>query len=632
MHPDPLSILKTYWNYDSFLGSQEKIIASSISGHDVLALLPTGGGKSICYQVPAMAKDGICIVVSPLVALIHDQVARLKAMDFKAVALVGGQKEERVDQLLDNCVYGDYKFLYLSPERLQQRLVQERIEKMKVNLIAIDEAHCISQWGHDFRPAYLKCDVLRSLHPQAPIIALTATATEQVIGDIATTLQLKIDRPIKDSFKRANLQFAVKQTEDLQRQIIDTVKRAQGSAIVYVGTRRHTQEYAKLLASHGIESDFFHGGLTSDQKKSKIDAWLRHGQCTMVATNAFGMGIDKSNVRLVLHLDLPESIENYYQEAGRAGRDGKTAKAMLLLRPDFQETATRRFLRSLPDVAFIKTLYAKLNAHFQIAYGEGEQTRHGLHFERFCTHYGFNPALVYNGLRVLDRNGVIAIAEQFKRQTTIQFLVDNKSLFHYIERHPGHVDLIQTILRTYAGVFDYETSINLYRLGKRLQKSESQLTEDLGILTKEGLISHSKNDSDLDITFLVPREDDRTINVFAKSISRLNQLKKKRLQAVLDYVNPGLACRTNFLLDYFGETLSAPCGQCDRCLERRQETDPENTKQRILALLKEGGASSKVLVHRLDRRPQLVLKGLQELLEDGIVILNTNSEYEIKTN
>ena len=369
MDKDTTSILKQFWGYDDFRESQKQIISTVLSGQDVLALMPTGGGKSICYQVPALAKDGICIVVSPLVALIQDQVSQLKKRGIKAIALTGGIPPNDLNDLLDNCVYGNYKFLYLSPERLQQSIVQERIQQMNINLIAIDEAHCISQWGNDFRPAYLECSILKELVPGTPMIALTATATPRVVADIVENLELENVEIFKDSFSRSNINFKVKRSEDKLYQLKKYMEKISGSSIVYVRSRKMSISLANFLIKNGISASFFHGGIPKSDKEEKLNLWLSGKVRVMVATNAFGMGVDKPDVRLVIHYQIPDSLESYFQEAGRAGRDGEPSTAIIITSNEDEDKAKQQFLSTLPDVAFVKQVYSKLNNYFQISYG-----------------------------------------------------------------------------------------------------------------------------------------------------------------------------------------------------------------------------------------------------------------------
>jgi len=522
---DALTILKKYWGFTVFRGSQEKIISAVLNSRDTLALMPTGGGKSLCYQIPAMQLDGICIVVSPLVALIQNQVESLKQKGIKAIALTGGIPFNELNDLLDNCVYGNYKFLYLSPERLQQTLIQERIQQMNVNLIAIDEAHCISAWGHDFRPAYLDCSILRKLVPERPILALTATATKKVEQDIIQNLELNNPLVAKDSFERQNISFKVKVYEDKRHQLLKQLKGITDSSIIYVRTRKMTIQISNLLMKNNISATFYHGGLLKGEKKQKLTTWLAGKTKIMVATNAFGMGIDNANVRSVIHYQIPDSVENYFQEAGRAGRDGKPAEANILTNAEDKKLAQKQFTQSLPDVTFVKLLYKKLNSHYHIVYGEGSGESFSLNFNSFCSKYDLNPLLTYNGLRILDQNSVLTLSENFKQRITLQFIAKKEILFSYLEKNQKSAPIIQSIIRTYGGLFDFETTINPFLIAKKTNVKEEKITEILQKLEKDNLVNYTSTKNDLELTFLVPREDDKTINVFAKTITSLNKTK-----------------------------------------------------------------------------------------------------------
>jgi ATP-dependent DNA helicase RecQ len=626
----PIEILETYWGFTSFKDSQEKIINSVLEGRDVLALLPTGGGKSICFQVPAMAQDGICIVVSPLIALIQNQVSKLKDLGIKAIGLTGSMRFEELNNELDNCVYGGYKFLYISPERLGQELIQERIQQMNVTLLVIDEAHCISHWGHDFRPAYLKCSVLRELHPKVPFMALTATATSKVAADIVSTLDLIAPLIQKDSFSRKNIAFKVVKEEDKRYLLKQHCSKLNTSGIVYVRTRRLAEEISSYLISCGISTTYYHGGITEKEKKRKLEQWLENKTKIMVATNAFGMGIDKPNVALVIHYQIPDCLENYFQEAGRAGRDGAPAEAILITNKTDQEQVKKQFLDILPDVSFVKFIYNKLNNYLQIAYGESSGNTFRLHFNEFCATYGLNSLLTYNVLRILDRNSVLALSTSFARKVTVRFIAEKDVLFDYIERNPSLSDLVKIILRTYGGIFEFETLINTLLLSKKLNTSENNVIKGLEKLASEEIIDFTGSHSDLELTFLVPREDDSTINLFSKTIKEQNQLKEGQVKQILAYTNNNSMCRSKQLLTYFGETDSSSCGLCDVCTSPRDsKITSQKIKQQIITLLASNPRNSRTIQQLLHLESDSILIALQELLEEQKIKLDTKNQYHL---
>ena len=630
MDKDTTSILKQFWGYDDFRGSQKQIISTVLSGQDVLALMPTGGGKSICYQVPALAKDGICILVSPLVALIQDQVSQLKKRGIKAIALTGGIPPNDLNDLLDNCVYGNYKFLYLSPERLQQSIVQERIQQMNINLIAIDEAHCISQWGNDFRPAYLECSILKELVPGTPMIALTATATPRVVADIVENLELENVEIFKDSFSRSNINFKVKRSEDKLYQLKKYMEKISGSSIVYVRSRKMSISLANFLIKNGISASFFHGGIPKSDKEEKLNLWLSGKVRVMVATNAFGMGVDKPDVRLVIHYQIPDSLESYFQEAGRAGRDGEPSTAIIITSNEDEDKAKQQFLSTLPDVAFVKQVYSKLNNYFQISYGELVSDSLSFKFNEFCKRYEFNPNMTFNAIRILDQNSVLSLAENFKEKTTLQFVASKNEIFNYLDKNRKTAPIIQTILRTYGGITEYETKIDLYMLSRKTDVNEGRLKKILQQLADDRIAEYVNNTSDLEITFLVPREDDHTINLFAKKIKDFNQVKQNNMAAMLGYVSNKKLCRSIYLLNYFGEKTAEKCGTCDICTKKKVVASPHDLEKRVMELLEIRPHTSRQLEKAIGAKEKELLKTLERLLEDERVSLNLKNEYTKK--
>ena len=527
----PIEILEHYWNFSKFKPQQEAIIEAVLANEDCIALLPTGGGKSICFQIPALIREGICIVVSPLIALMQDQVNTLNAKGIKAMALTSGFSFEDIDRMLDNCIYGNYKFLYLSPERLQQDLVQQRIKQMNVNLIAVDEAHCISQWGHDFRPAYREIKLLRTLHPSVNVIGLTASATSKVIEDISIQLDCIDPQIFQTSFRRSNLAYLSLECEDKLFKTVQVLKKYTGTSIIYVRNRKATLEISSYLNKIGVSSGFYHGGLSSKEKETQFGLWTSNSNQVMVATNAFGMGIDKANVQTVIHHNLPESLESYYQEAGRAGRNGEKAYAVILINSSDELDSKNKYLNSLPDIKFLKNVYKRLCNYFQISYGEGVNTVHNFNFKIFCSTYQLPSLLTYNALKTLDRTSIISLEERFKNSAFIKILIKNSALFEYLENHPKKALVMKVILRSHEGVFDHSTEISVQDIIKKTKLNEVEVSAILDSLNKAEIIAFESSKTDAKITFIEPREYDKTIHRISKIIKQQHALKKTQLKS-----------------------------------------------------------------------------------------------------
>lgn len=628
MHP--IEVLERYWHHTSFRPLQEEIITSVLNREDTFALLPTGGGKSVCFQIPALIQDGICIVISPLIALMKDQVNTLKAKGIKAIALTSGMSYKDLDTQLDNCIYGNYKFLYLSPERLQQTLVQERIQQMRVNLIAVDEAHCISQWGNDFRPAYKNISELRQMHPHVNCIALTATAKYNVVDDIVDNLDFINPNIFRASFTRPNIAYDVIHTDDKLFQLEYLLKKYAGSSIIYVRNRRATSDIHNFITAKGLSSTFYHGGITNKEKQERLYQWTNGQKQIMVATTAFGMGIDKANVKTVIHINLPESLESYYQEAGRAGRDGELAHAIILKQHIDEDHLRNQFLSTLPSVAFVKTVYNKLCNYFQISYGEGENTLHQFDFKSFCSHYKLNASITYNALLLLDRNAIITLTQHFNFRTKIQFITTNAVLFQYLETHLDLNILVKVLLRTYGGIFDYETKVNLSLVVDKVKLSEKEVITQLQRLEKDEVISLQMANTDSEITFLKPREDDITINPIARTIKQQHTLKHQQIESVLNYVKNDSVCRSQQLLLYFGEKTTKNCGICSVCIANASNASAnESITLQIIKALQDEALSSRQLLQHIKCSEHSLLKSLSELIEINKIKLTHANTYTL---
>lgn len=626
-----LDILKKYWQHDTFREPQDKIIQSVFEGKDTFALMPTGGGKSVCFQVPAMMKDGLCLVISPLVALMKDQVANLAKRNIKAIALTGGISTDELSDLLDNCMFGNYKFLYLSPERLQADWVIERIKELPINLVAVDEVHCVSQWGHDFRPAYLKISALKKHLPNVPFLALTASATQRVQEDITTQLGLGTPTLFKKSFARENLAYMVFETEDKLHRIQQILTKNPEPSIIYVRNRKACHDMAAQLQALGFKATFYHGGLKEKEKEANMDAWIKEKAQVIVATNAFGMGIDKANVKTVIHIQLPENLESYYQEAGRAGRNGQKSFGVLLVNPSDVKVGKQQFLDVLPDKKFLKEVYLRLNSFLQIAYGEGIDQTYPFNFNNFCLQYKLPSAKTYNALQFLDRQGVLTLSQQFTEKVTIQFIIPSKEVMRYISLNPADEEMVLAILRNYTGVFDIETALNTTLITRKAKVTEEQLLNMLHRLAAKEIITLRSSGNDSSITFNEVREDEHTINRISKFLETRNEIKAAQFEAVIQYVTNNNKCKSRQILDYFDEKDNTDCGICSYCINKnRKPASPVESANAILALLKESAQSSKQLEEQLGLTPDETIFALQILLENNRITINNNNLYILK--
>src|SRR5690554_574230 len=628
----PLEILKKHFKFDNFRGLQEPIIQSVLEGNDTFGLMPTGGGKSVCFQVPALAKDGLCLVISPLIALMKDQVQNLQKKNIKALAIIGNLSTNDISELLDNALYGNYKFLYLAPERLQQEWILNRITALPINLVAIDEAHCVSQWGHDFRPAYLNIKKLRTLLPKIPFLALTASATPRVREDVIEQLELKKPLIFQSSFERANLAYKVVESQDKFHQIQKILKENPNPSIIYVRNRKACVDVSSNLNTMGIQSTYFHGGLSFSEKEKNMTLWMNEKAQVIVATNAFGMGIDKANVQNIIHIQLPENLESYYQEAGRAGRNGGYAQAVMLVSHNDVLKAKQQFLEVLPDKAFLTKVYIKLFNFFQIAYGELPEDRFDFSFSHFCTQYNLPILKTYNAFSFLDRQSIISLSQEFSKKVSLQFIIPSKEVIRYMSLNPNDEEIISTILRTYTGIFDVETPINTVLIAKKSGASEQKIVTLLEKLHQMEIVLYRAQNNDASIIFNEIREDDKTINRISKFLKSQNERKTSQLNSVIEYATDHKVCKSVFLLQYFGEKKPPKCGICSVCtFEEISDFDIKQTGIDIVQMLCKKPHSSRELEQKLQHEQNQVLKALQYLLEEEKIKINTANSYILNT-
>ena len=559
-------ILKKYWGFDSFRPKQEEIINSVLSKKDTLALLPTGGGKSLCYQIPAIIMEGVCLVISPLIALMEDQISQLQKRKIKAVGLSSKLKTREIDIILDNCIYGNTKLLYLSPERLQSEMVLERIKKMKISFVAVDEAHCISQWGYDFRPSYLKISVLHELKPNISILALTATATKEVSKDIQKELNFKKRNLIKSSFKRDNLAYMVLEENhilDRLKKILDKIK---GSAIVYVRSRKKTHELNSELTKMGIHSLIYHAGLPIDQRTQNQKKWSSNKARVMIATNAFGMGIDKPDVRLVIHLHPPDSIESYFQEAGRAGRDGKKSYAINLYQKQELENSLTRFEENYPSPKDVRSIYQKLADYLQISIGDGFEESFNINTQDFITRFKLNKFNFSRALSILEKEEIIEYNFSTNASSKIQFIKPYKTIINYNSSNKDKLKLLQTILRLYHGVFDEPTDIVERDLAISLEESSTNINKMLNQFQKEEILKYKQKLPVGKITFKSARYKTEHLPLSKTHFNERKQILINKIRSMNEYLVNTTCCRSKILLNYFGEIQTNDCGICDVCI------------------------------------------------------------------
>lgn len=624
MSDTPLDILKKYWGYDSFRPLQAEIIDAVLDAKDTLALLPTGGGKSICFQIPALLREGITVVISPLIALMKDQVENLKKRNIAAEAIYSGMHFKDIDRILDNCIYGGVKLLYLSPERLTSELAIERIKQMNVQLIAVDEAHCISQWGYDFRPSYLRIAEINDWYDRRiPILALTATATPEVVKDIQERLEFQDGTVFQNSFSRSNLAYVVLPEPDKSQKLIEICTKVKGSGVVYVRNRRKTKEYAMLLQRKGISAAYYHAGLSPDQRSQIQDQWINNQIRIIVSTNAFGMGIDKPDVRSVVHMDLPDSLEAYFQEAGRAGRDGKKAFAVLLYNEADKINLENQYEQAFPPLKEVRRVYQALGSYLQLAIGGGLGQNYDFDIVAFSKNYSFEPIRVFNCLRILEDGAWLTITEAVYVPSKLRVMVSKEELYDFQLKHRNFDLLIKTILRTSQGAFNHYVNVKENQLAGFLKISNTELSRLFRNLQQQGIIDYKPQRDKPQLTFLEERLDARDLIFDKKLYDFRKERHKQRMESAINYAT-NAKCRSRQLLAYFGEFDSENCGVCDICLERNKtELTPEEFKKyetKFRLILKEEALPIEHLVDAFaPKRKGQVLKALEYLLDEGVL-------------
>ncbi|MCC5923739.1 MAG: RecQ family ATP-dependent DNA helicase [Crocinitomicaceae bacterium] len=580
-------ILKKYWGFDSFRLNQGDIVANAINGFDTFALLPTGGGKSICFQVPGLAREGICIVVSPLIALMQDQVKNLHQRGIKAAAITSGMSRREIDIILDNAKFGGMKFLYVSPERLKTELFLTRFKQMHVGLIAVDEAHCISEWGHDFRPPYLDIHELREIHKNVPIIAVTATATERVKEDIKNQLKLRKPKVFEGDFTRSNISYEVYHVKNKINAILSYCKKFQGqSGIVYCQTRKDTKEVAKLLMANQFSAGIYNGGMDNESRKKQLDLWLNDKIRIMVATNAFGMGIDKPDVRFVLHYEVPNNLEAYFQEAGRSGRDGKASRNLAFIEQKDIPEMEKKLVDQFPPMDFVKTVYRALCNHFSIAIGSGKNESYGLELSSFVKKYGFQPLQAFNALKILSLNKTITLDDAIFQPTRLKFAVNNKTLYNFQIKNEKFDPLISYLSRSFPGIFENFKKIQEKQIAEKLKMQFSELKRQLSTLENQGIIDIEWQTDLPQVYFMHERLPDEYLRIDAAIYANRKDIAWDKFQAMKHFLTAD-ECRSVLLLRYFGQE-GKPCGKCDYCLAQNEKnySDEELTTY-LLNLLKD---------------------------------------------
>ena len=627
-------ILTRYWGYTSFKPLQEEIIRSIDEGKDTLGLMPTGGGKSITFQVPALAKEGICLVITPLIALMKDQVARLNSLEIKSVAIHSGMSGEEIDNALENCIYGDYKFLYVSPERLATRLFQGKVGRLNLSLVAIDEAHCISQWGYDFRPSYLKIAELRDyISEKVPFLALTASATPPVIEDIISKLAFRGKNILKTSFDRKNISYLVRKVEDKGTYLVKTLKKAGGSGIVYVRSRKRCKEVAEMLVANGVSADFYHAGLTNELRDKKQASWTVGETRVIVATNAFGMGIDKAEVRFVVHWDIPDSIENYFQESGRAGRDGKPAFAVLLYSPADKSRLTDTIRKKFPPIEKIKDIYEALCNYLQVPLGSGKDNVFDFNMADFVSKYRLPVIETYNSLQFLQREGYMEFTEEINNPSRVHFIVSRDDLYKFQVANESFDGFIKLLLRSYTGMFTEFVPINDEALSRKSAATRDTIYQYLVKLSAYNIIRYIPGKKTALVIFTEERLVRKALMISPDNYINVKEKYELRLEKMIEYADSDTHCRSVFLLNYFGEE-SDRCGICDVCRERNEldlsKYEFDLILDEIKTILEDNTPDAEELVLMIDYTEDKVIKVIRWLLDHNKLVQDSDHKLSWK--
>ena len=617
-----LEALKKYWHYDSFRPMQREAMESILSGHDTLVLMPTGGGKSIIYQLPTLVSDGLCIVVTPLIALMKDQVDRLRRMGIPAVAVHSGLSNRQIDIALDNCIYGDVKFLYVAPERLSSEMFRLRVDRMNVSILAIDEAHCISQWGYDFRPSYLRIKELRRFMPDTPILALTASATPRVAQDIMEQLEFAEPNILQSSFLRPNLSYSVRQTDDKEGQLLRIINNVPGCGIVYVRMRNTAERVANFLTEQGYSASFYHGGLPNAERDMRQDEWVSGKTRIMVATNAFGMGIDKRDVRFVVHYTMSDSLESYYQEAGRAGRDGERSYAVILMASDDNKRIADIFEKEFPDIELIRSVYHELCSYLGVAIGDGKEASFVFNIYEFCRHIKLPIITVHNIIKLLQLNGYMTLIEDCEHPARVMFMVTRDELYQVKMQSEKEEEILRSMLRLYSGIFSEFRPIDEMEIASQSKHSHTDVHDFLKRLWRANIIRYIPTNHDPLIFLDEERLPARDIYISPATYSHRKTLMLERFNHLLHYANEEQECRSRIIEKYFCDKVSEPCGICDNCLarKRREKSSPaQSFEEQILTLLANKPMPIKELIAQIKGNEQSIIEAIRQLTEKGTI-------------